>query len=122
MTLEGHKGPVYDLAYSPDGGKILTGSADNTARLWYSESGCQILILKGHKHSVSSVAFSPDGRFMATGSWDRTTRIWDGDTGRLLKIFKHPGPVFFVAFSPDSKKSLQIQKIKPQNYGDVGNR
>jgi WD40 repeat protein len=29
-----HQGPVLALCFSPDGQTILTGSADNTARLW----------------------------------------------------------------------------------------
>ena len=29
-----HKGTVYSCAWSPDGSKILTTSADKTARVW----------------------------------------------------------------------------------------
>ncbi|MCK8437015.1 PQQ-binding-like beta-propeller repeat protein [Streptomyces sp. D2-8] len=34
QLLKGHKGPVYDVAYSPDGRTITTVSGDGTARIW----------------------------------------------------------------------------------------
>jgi WD40 repeat protein len=32
--LEGHRGPVWRVAFSPDGKRVVTGSSDNTARVW----------------------------------------------------------------------------------------
>ena len=32
--LEGHANALYAVAFSPDGSRVLTGSGDNTARLW----------------------------------------------------------------------------------------
>lgn len=67
---------VYDVAFSPDGKAIITGSADKTARLWDTETGQQLKVLSGHEDLVLSVRFSPDGRSVATTSSDQTTRIW----------------------------------------------
>ena len=33
-VLEGHRGPVTSVAFSPDGKRVVTGSGDNTARVW----------------------------------------------------------------------------------------
>src|SRR5205823_715045 len=55
----GHSYMVSSVAFSPDGSKILTGSGDDTARLWETASGKLLRILEGHTHMVSSVAFSP---------------------------------------------------------------
>ena len=33
-VLEGHRGAVLSVAFSPDGRRVVTGSDDNTARVW----------------------------------------------------------------------------------------
>ena len=33
-VLEGHREGVYSVAFSPDGKRVVTGSFDNTARVW----------------------------------------------------------------------------------------
>jgi WD40 repeat protein len=95
---------VTSGALSPDGRRILTGSSDNTARLWDTATGRQIRSLKGHTGYVSSVAFSSDGERLVTGSVDTTARIWDTATGKALRVIRgHAGPVYTVALSPDAR-------------------
>ena len=53
---------VTSVAFSPDGQRVLTGSNDDTARLWDANSGNLLRIFSGHTDVVTSVAFSPDGR------------------------------------------------------------
>ena len=57
------------VAFSPDGTRIVSGSVDNTLRLWDAKSGEPISApLKGHEGGVPSVAFSPDGTRIV-GRW-----------------------------------------------------
>jgi WD40 repeat protein len=82
--LKGHTGPVWSVAYSPDGRHIVSGSYDRTIRIWDAETGAAVgNPLEGHTLSVSSVAYSPDGRHIISGSGsdDKTIRIWDAETG-----------------------------------------
>lgn len=60
----------------PDGQTILTGSADNTARLWDASTGKPLSYPLRHAGSVTSLAFSPDGRTLLTGSIDGAARLW----------------------------------------------
>ena len=43
-TLEGHTDRVTAVAFSHDGARVLTGSDDNTARLWPVFSSAQALV------------------------------------------------------------------------------
>jgi Tol biopolymer transport system component len=107
LILEGHEGRVETVAFSPDGKRIVTASADKTARLWDADTGKQIgAPLKGHAAHVLSAAFSPDGKRIVTGSGDNTARLWDADTGKQISdpLKGHQDRVWSVAFSPDGKR------------------
>jgi eukaryotic-like serine/threonine-protein kinase len=104
-TLRGHLEPVLSVAFSPVGQRIVTGSRDNSAKVWDSASGRELLTLKGHGSPVGSVAFSPDGQRIVTGSVDQTAKVWDSASGReLLTLKGHGGEVWSVAFSPDGQR------------------
>jgi len=79
---------VCCVAFSPDGRRIVTGSWDDTAKVWDAASGKVLLTLKGHIDWVRSVAFSPDGRRIATGSDDRTAKVWDAASGSEMLTLK----------------------------------
>jgi WD40 repeat protein len=76
--LRGHSGALARFAFSPDGTRLITASADRTARLWDLESG-ESRALAGHPDAVFEVAFSPDGRLAAAVSRDGTIRVWTDD-------------------------------------------
>ena len=85
-TLKGHTSGVYRAVFSPDGARILTASADNTARLWDAD-GKPLATLKGHTELAWRAVFSPDGGRILTASWDSTARLWDAD-GKPLGTLK----------------------------------
>ncbi|KIK24088.1 hypothetical protein PISMIDRAFT_646831, partial [Pisolithus microcarpus 441] len=107
LALEGHTASVYSVAFSPDGKRIVSGSADRTVRVWDAERGFQIgSHLEGHTDWVLSVGFSPDGKRIVSGSWDKTVRVWNTERGFWIgnHFEGHTGEVLSVAFSPDGKK------------------
>ena len=67
LTLKGHTGSVLSVAFSPDGKRIVSGSEDETLKVWDAVSGQVTLTLKGHSSSVNSVGFSPDGKRIVSG-------------------------------------------------------
>ncbi|MDE0324129.1 MAG: hypothetical protein OXN27_09430, partial [Candidatus Poribacteria bacterium] len=67
-TLVGHTGRVTDLAFSPDGATLASGSGDRTIRLWDVATGTLRQILIGHTDRVTDLAFSPDGAILASSS------------------------------------------------------
>jgi WD40 repeat protein len=102
--FEGHTDYVKSVAFSPDGTCIISGSNDNTIRLWDVHSGKAIgSPFQGHANSVWSVAFSRDGMHIISGSFDHTVRLWDVKSGKLIgsPFTGHDRAVTCVAVSPD---------------------
>ena len=81
LPLLGHTDQVGCVAISPDGKRIVSGSADRTVKVWDAETGQELLSLKGHAGLVSSVAISPDGKRIVSGSADKTVKVWDAANG-----------------------------------------
>ena len=107
LLLKGHESTVNSAAFSPDGKRIVTASADGTARLWDAETGKPVgEPLTGHTGGVLSAAFSPDGKRIVTASADGTARLWDAETGKPVgePLTGHTGGVTSAAFSPDGKR------------------
>jgi WD40 repeat protein/serine/threonine protein kinase len=100
MALRGHTGPILAVAYSPDGQRIVTGSADQSGRAWDANNGRELFRLRGHSAPIQAVAFSSDGKRVATASWDRTAMVWDAANGsNLFALRGHQAAVLSVAFS-----------------------
>jgi WD40 repeat protein len=105
FTCEGHTQPISAVAFAPDGMRIATGSADNTARLWDGVTGKLLHILQGHSNTIRALSFSNDGRKIATGSTDGTGKIWDASTGDGLAILRgHVGGLVSIRFSPKDNR------------------
>ena len=82
--FDGHGNAIYSVAFSPDGTNIVSGSYDNTIRVWEMESGRTIAgSFSTHMDAVESVAFSGDSKHILSGSLDSMIRIWDVDGGRM---------------------------------------
>lgn len=69
--------------FSPaDGNTILSGSADNTLKLWDVRSGVCRRTLTGHADVVNGCAFCPvDGSIVLSCSYNNTIKLWDAATG-----------------------------------------
>jgi WD40 repeat protein len=95
---------VTSVAFSPDSKHIVTGSYDNTARIWDVTTGKEIKTLRGHEGYIWSVAFSPDGKRIVSASYDHTARVWDVNTGEEIFILSgHTDEIWSASFSPDGK-------------------
>ena len=108
-SIAAHAGLIASVAFSPDGKRIISVSADKTARLWDLETGREIwsVDLKGRGHAV---AFSGDGRLIAIGalcgenSWRPVTEIRNAENGNLVKELKQTKlDIDDLAFSRDGK-------------------
>jgi WD40 repeat protein len=97
-----HMRAVRSIRFSPDGGRIVTGSEDKTARLWNARTGAPMGAPMKHDADVIEAVFSPDGNRIVTGSEDQTAHLWDAHSGAPLgQPMKNDAPVSQAAFSSD---------------------
>ena len=111
-VLVGHTDAVNSVAFSADGTRIVSGSADRTARVWDAGTGALLLELR-HDDPLSRVAFSPDGGRILTASSAGTVRAWDAASGKPLREVKVAAGgsarrrrFVSVAFSADETRML----------------
>lgn len=83
--IPGHADIVLCLDVSADGRWLVSGSKDNTVRVWAKDaaSGWRcIAIAEGHAESIGAVAMARktslhQGKFMFSASQDKTVKMWD---------------------------------------------
>jgi WD40 repeat protein len=74
-TLRGHRERVYDVAFSPDGEWIATGSLDYTAQIWETRTGQRVATLSGSASPAFRVQWSPTGDHLAV-SMNNAQEVW----------------------------------------------
>ena len=82
--LRGHSGPLHQIAYTPDGERVVSASGlairesgtPNEVIVWDVASGDPLLVFDDHQNWVRGVAVSPDGHRALTSSGDGTVRVW----------------------------------------------
>jgi hypothetical protein len=67
-TLEGHTSWVESVSLTPDGRTAVSGSGDETVRVWDLRTGQCLRTLEGHIGGVWSVSLTPDGCTAVSGS------------------------------------------------------
>jgi len=99
----------------------LSGSYDNTLKLWQVSSGREIRTFKGHSNWVRAVAFSPDGKLALSGSWDSTTRLWNVQTGKEVAKMVGFENGEWVTITPEGYYTASLNGAKHINVR-VGNQ
>ncbi len=96
----GHEGVVFSVSVTEDN-KIISGSRDNTVRVWDME-GNQLAVCRGHQDDVRSVCVKKDDKIVS-GSRDKTVRVWDINGNQLAVCRGHEGGVESVCVTKDDK-------------------
>ena len=102
----GHKDSIKGLAFSRNGKLFLTGSADQTARLWDTETGFPLGMPYAFPCAVNTVAFRADGKAILVQGPDKIVRLWHtpGPDAIRPPLPQGAGGVLAVAYSRDGKK------------------
>ncbi len=59
---------MTSVVFSKDDRYIISGSNDNSIKIWERESGNEVRSLEKHKYKITSVAISNNDRYIISGS------------------------------------------------------
>ena len=130
--LVGHQASVNAVAFTPDGGRALSGGGiligsggfrsrtDNTVRLWDLESGKEIRSYLGLTAMVTSVAVSPDGHWALASSVEGGVQVWDVESARpIMRVGKRLPHVYSILLSRDGQKVFTASADKVVRLWDI---
>eukprot|EP01117_Protostelium_nocturnum_P009176 TRINITY_DN3284_c1_g1_i2.p1 TRINITY_DN3284_c1_g1~~TRINITY_DN3284_c1_g1_i2.p1 ORF type:complete len:388 (-),score=118.73 TRINITY_DN3284_c1_g1_i2:470-1633(-) len=82
-----HVSTVMDVDYSPTGTEIVSGSFDQTIRIWKShEKKSRDVYHTKRMQRIVQTKFTGDSRFILSGSDDTNIRIWKTQASGTLKV------------------------------------
>jgi hypothetical protein len=122
-TLTGHTGPVWSMAFAPDGQTLATGSDEGALRLWNTGTALETAKLPEHSSAVFALAFAHNGTFLVSGESEGTLRVWDIAAREVSGVLPHQGGnVRRVAISPDDQTVAVGSSAQGVELWDVANR
>ena len=106
QRLQGHRGLVSRLIFTPDSKRLVSSSRDQTARIWNIATAKAESVLAGHGAPIYGLDVSPDGKLVVTASEDRRVKIWSVEKGAVLQSLAtrpRPRPLYAVLFAYDNQ-------------------
>jgi WD40 repeat protein len=102
QKFEGHSEGILVLTVLSDG-RLISGSADSTIKLWDVNSGQCLQTLRGHNTYVHALAILSNGR-LASGDQQGIIKIWDLNTGNCLQTLSNDSHwITALAALPDGR-------------------
>ena len=113
LGLEGHRGGVPAVEFSPNGMELASVGKDRTLRLWDLQSSGESRLLGQLPAPGQTLAYSPKGDYVVCGYYNTgELSIWSSETGKkvvnLDENADHRGTTWACAISPDGKHLAAI--------------
>lgn len=120
QLLQGHTEVVNTICFNHDGTLLISGSDDETIKLWDIVSLHSLRTLREHNKRISIVKHSPTQPIFASGSLDKTIKIWDVESECVLHtLIGHYEEIKDLAFSPDGNVLASCSEDKTIRLWDV---
>eukprot|EP00899_Mesostigma_viride_P021838 jgi/Mesvir1/29656/Mv21498-RA.1 len=102
FDLQGHKGPVHCVRWSPrHGDLLLSAGSDGTALVWDAMRDRRpVRRLTPHAAAIREAQWNFDSTKVLTGSYDCSAVLTDVEAGAALRAFPHTDHVTALRFNP----------------------
>jgi WD40 repeat protein len=103
-SLAGHQSWVMAVGFGAPQPTLVSGSLDDSLRLWNWQTGDLLHSLQGHARGVNDVKVDRRGQMLVSCGDDATIKIWQLGDGRLRHTLKgHFKDVTAIALGNDGK-------------------
>jgi Tol biopolymer transport system component len=116
-----HPDSILSLAWSPDGTRIVTASADRSLKIWNTADGRLLSTLRDHADMVYGVSWSADGKLLVSAGADKQVKVWNAETGRrLYSLQPHEDVIYGVQISPNGARFCTVSADKQAKVFALG--
>ena len=108
-VYRGHSRDVFGLAFSSNGNRLVSTSADRTVVVWNVTDGTHTT-LRDFTDDVNGAIFSADGNLLATSEESKMVRVWEPQTGReIARLVGFEQPAARVFFTADQRSLIATE-------------
>lgn len=132
-VLDGHTANIKAVRFIGAAGKhMVSGSSDNTVRIWDTATSSCTTVLRGHRSRIWDVDASVKGDRIASASGDKTIKVWNwknpeereqcattlvGNTGDVYAARWHPmGVSSDLTSSSASGRGLMARRAPAESH------
>ena len=87
---------------------MVSGSFDESVRIWDVRTGKCLKTLPAHSDPVSAVHFNRDGSLIVSSSYDGLCRIWDTASGEIIQGVQKKAAYGIVSILDSFNLSMSI--------------
>jgi len=119
-VLTGHQSWVTTVAFNPRTATLVSGSLDDSIKIWDLQTGEATNTLHGHPRGVNDIRISTKGQVLVSCGDDDTVKVWNLVAGRLIHTLEgHVRDVTSVAIghrgwilaSGSKDKTIKLWKL-----------
>ncbi|MDA3779853.1 MAG: WD40 repeat domain-containing protein [Bacteroidales bacterium] len=97
-----HTDKIQSLAFNPNSTNFISGSSDETIKMWELSSTNSLKTLSRHHFDVYALKYCTDGKYFFSGG-DKNIDMWDSE-GNFIKTFSgNATSIWSIDISKDNK-------------------